>query len=400
MESRRFNGQRLKQALQFRGIRMTDLANRLNISKQSLSLYANGENIPPFENVVKIANELEFPLEFFITEDVSTVITDNTYFRSQASASKISQNAQKIKLEYVAKVYEVFLNFVNFPVKHLPPVNLVLSDNPLEVDLPESINRIENIAKSVRDFWKVGMGPIENLQFLLESNGIIITGFQDVDSTIDAFSQRIQINKQESVFIVALALGDKPNVRLRFDMAHELGHILLHEWDENNEYLSKDEFNAREKQANMFASSLLLPRETFGEDVAPYATNIEYYRSLRKKWGVSMQAMMYRARQLGYITSNQFQYMMRTVAAKGWRTHEPGDTPGILNSTIFQGAVDVLFDGGYLSSATLLDAFHKNGIYLSQIDLEDILGLLPGTLAVESKVIPFVIPNIKQDKRT
>ena len=207
-------------------------------------------------------------------------------------------------------------------------------------------------------------------------------------------------NTQESVFIVALALGDKPNVRLRFDMAHELGHILLHEWDENNEYLSKDEFNAREKQANLFASSLLLPRETFGEDVAPYATNIEYYRSLRKKWGVSMQAMMYRARQLGYITSNQFQYMMRTVAAKGWRTHEPGDTPGILNSTIFQGAVDVLFDGGYLSSATLLDAFHKNGIYLSQIDLEDILGLLPGTLAVESKVIPFVIPNIKQDNRT
>lgn len=390
---KRFNGQRLKEALNFRGMRMTELSKQLDISKQSLSLYANGENTPPFENVQKIANALKFPFDYFMTEDLCTTATDNTYFRSQASASKLIQNAQKTKLEYVAKVYEVLLNYVDFPQRNLPPVLFDGTDNLLDADSEEVLEQIESIAKAVRTHWGVGMGPIENMQFLLESNGIIVTGFRNVDEKIDAFSQRINVMNHGTVFVVALAVGQKPDVRLRFDMCHELGHILMHNWDDSNETLSKGEFNALEKQANMFASAFLLPRESFGKDVAPYATNVDYYRILRKKWGVSMQAMMYRARQLNLITANQFQYMMRTVSAKGWRTREPGDTPGQLNSTIFQSAIDVLFEGDYLNARTLMQAFHEYGIYLSQADLEDIMGLKPGTLKVESQVIPFIKPK-------
>lgn len=394
MDNNRFNGQRLKDALQFRGMRMTELAKQIEISKQSLSLYANGENNPPYENVVKIAKALDFPFEFFMTEDLCTTATDNTYFRSQASASKLMQNSQKMKLEYVAKVYEVLLNYVDFPERNLPPVFFRGADNLLDADSEDVLEQIEFIANTVRKHWKIGMGPIDNMQYLLESNGIIVTGFKNVDEKIDAFSQRINVQNHGTVFIVALAVGEKPDVRLRFDMAHELGHILMHNWDDSNDSLSKEEFNALEKQANMFASALLLPRETFGKDVAPYATNVEFYRSLRKKWGVSMQAMMYRARQLKLITANQFQYMMRTVSAKGWRTREPGDTPGKLNSTIFQGAVDVLFDGDYLTAKEMMQAFHEYGIYLEQKDLEDIMGLKPGTLTVGPKLIPFVKPKI------
>lgn len=397
METKQFNGQKLKKALQFRGKRMTELARELDISKQSLSLYANGENTPPYENVVRIAKALEFPFEFFMTEDLCTTVTDNTYFRSQATAKKLDQNAQKAKLEYVAKVYEVFLNYVDFPNLHLPLVLFNSTANPLEADSDEILEQIESIASTVRKYWGVGLAPIENMQYLLESNGIIVTGFKDVDEKIDAFSQRINVQNHETVFIIALAIGKKPDVRLRFDMAHELGHILMHDWDGSNEDLSKDEFNSLEKQANMFASALLLPRESFGKDVAPYATNIEYYRSLRKKWGVSMQAMMYRARQLNIITANQFQYMMRTVSAKGWRTREPGDSPARLNSTIFQGAVDVLFEGNYMNAKELMQAFSKYGIYLSQKDFEDIMGLKPGTLTIGPRVVQFIKPKIDFD---
>ena len=389
----RFNGQRLKEALQFRGLRMTELAKQTGISKQSLSLYANGENMPPFENVQKIAKALDFPFEFYMSEAYCTIATDNTYFRSQASASKLVQNAQKIKLEYVAKVYEVLLNYVDFPARNLPSIFFRGTENLLEADSDEILEQIESIAKTVRLHWGMGMGPIDNMQYLLESNGIIVTGFKNVGGKIDAFSQRINVKNHGTVFVIALAVGEKPDVRLRFDMCHELGHILMHNWDDSNETLSKEEFNALEKQANMFASALLLPRETFGRDVAPYATNVEYYRTLRKKWGVSMQAMMYRARQLGLISANQFQYMMRTVSAKGWRMHEPGDTPGKLNSTIFQSAVDVLFDGEYLNARSMMQAFHEYGIYLSQEDLEDIMGLKPGTLNEGPKIVPFIKPK-------
>lgn len=221
-----------------------------------------------------------------------------------------------------------------------------------------------------------------------------MTGFRDVDTDIDAFSQQIAIDGK-IVYIIALAIGSKPIERLRFDMAHELGHILMHTWGEENEDISKDEFNAREKQANMFASALLLPRETFSKSVSAYPTNIDYYLALKKKWKVSMQAMMYRARQLDIISANQFQYMMRTMSKNGNRTHEPGDKPGEIGDTIFQAALDMLFEGGYLTVKDLLKEFGRYGIYLFQKDLENLMYLREGTLYQESKVIPFM--TIKQD---
>ena len=328
MNVQKFNGQRLKEALQFRGKKMTELADETGISKQSLSLYANAGNKPPFENVEKIARTLDFPVDFFTSEDLCTVSTGNTYFRSQASATKKSRNAQKIKLEYVSKMYEVILNYVNVPELNLPDTTGIdIPEDIINVDSEQAINEIEKLAMLIREFWDLGSGPIDNLQYALQSNGIIVTGFRNVDSDIDAFSQQIKIDGK-TIYIIALAIGSKPIERLRFDMAHELGHILLHTWGEDNEEISRDEFNAREKQANMFASALLLPKKSFSKSVSAYPTNIDYYFALKKKWKVSMQAMMYRARQLDIISANQFQYMMRIMSKNGYRLHEPGDKPG------------------------------------------------------------------------
>ena len=395
MNTQKFNGQRLKEALQFREKKMTELADETGISKQSLSLYANDGNIPPFDNVIKIARALEFPIDFFMCEDLCTVSTGNTYFRSQASATKKSRNAQKIKLEYVSKMYEVILNYMNVPELNIPDTSTInIPEDIVNVDSDQAINEIEKLAKLVREHWDLGNGPIDNLQYVLQSNGIIVTGFRDIDTDIDAFSQQITIDGKV-IYIIALAIGSKPIERLRFDMAHELGHILMHTWGEDNEDISKEEFNAREKQANMFASALLLPKETFSKAVSAYPTNIDYYLALKKKWKVSMQAMMYRARQLDIISTNQFQYMMRTMSKNGNRTHEPGDKPGEIGDTIFQAALDMLFEGGYLTVRELLKEFGRYGIYLSQSDLENLMYLREGTLYQEPKVIPFM--TIKKD---
>lgn len=395
MNTQKFNGQRLKEALQFREKKMTELADETGISKQSLSLYANDGNVPPFDNVIKIARALDFPTDFFMSEDLCTASTGNTYFRSQASATKKSRNAQKIKLEYVSKMYEVILNYMNVPELNIPDTSAInVPEDIANVDSDQAVNEIEKLAKLVREHWDLGNGPIDNLQYELQSNGIIVTGFRDVDTDIDAFSQQITIDGKV-VYIIALAIGSKPIERLRFDMAHELGHILMHTWGEDNEDISKDEFNAREKQANMFASALLLPNETFSKSVSAYPTNIDYYLALKKKWKVSMQAMMYRARQLDIISTNQFQYMMRTMSKNGNRTHEPGDKPGEIGDTIFQAALDMLFEGGYLTVRELLKEFGRYGIYLSQHDLENLMYLREGTLYQEPKVIPFM--TIKKD---
>jgi transcriptional regulator with XRE-family HTH domain len=66
MNNRKFNGARLKEALQFRGMKMTELADKIGIKKQSLSNYANGLNVPPYENVIKIAQVLDFPADYIM----------------------------------------------------------------------------------------------------------------------------------------------------------------------------------------------------------------------------------------------------------------------------------------------------------------------------------------------
>ncbi len=172
MLRRKFNGDRLKEALQFRGMRMTELAGLTGIAKQSLSLYANGGNVPPYENVRKMAFALGFPADYFMAEDMYTAAADNTYFRSQAAATRTARKAQRIKMEYVAKMYKVLLNYVDFPILDLPNVDFNDINNPLEADSKEMFDEIERISKQVREAWKLGMEPIENFQYTLESHGI------------------------------------------------------------------------------------------------------------------------------------------------------------------------------------------------------------------------------------
>lgn len=385
MDKRIFNGKRLKNARLFRGLTLTELANRTDISKQSLSLYENEKNIPEHERVFTLASSLNFPYEFFFQKDARETVTEVTYFRSLASATKMDRISQSVKLEYVAKVYEVLLEFIDYPPLNLPEVSFDCSDDEFdEKSIEDAQEKIESIAKQVREYWGVGDAPINNLQLLLEKNGIIITGFNTFEDKIDAFSQRTSIDNEDRFFI-AVALGKRPEGRIRFDMAHELGHILLHPWSESLDLITKEEFKAREKQANMFASALLLPKESFSNDVQAYPTDLNYYQYLKKKWHVSIQAMIYRSNQLGIITDNQFQYLMRQVSKKGWRKKEPGDTPYSLNENIFQGAIDLLVEENILSPTKILQVFKKNGITLHYKDIEELLHLREGTLFVEER---------------
>ena len=317
MEQRKFNGDRLKKARIYNGISLTDLAMQADIKKQSISLYENGKNVPDHEKVRVLARILGFPYDYFFQKDKIKAYTETTYFRSQATATKKDRAAQSVKLEFVAQMYETLWNYIDFPVYKDPKLDFIGYDDPLDCESQDAIDEMEEAVAKVKKCWRVPSGPIKDLQYLLEQNGILVTGFSIGEDKIDAFSQRTIIDNAD-VFLIAVALGSRPECRLRFDMAHELGHIVLHPWSEDIESLSKEEFKARERQANMFASAFLLPRDSFSKDVSQYPTDLKFYLFLKKKWKVSVQAMMYRARQLDIISANQYQYMMRQVSKNGW----------------------------------------------------------------------------------
>ena len=381
-----FRGEQLKIARQLRGMTITALADKTNISKQSISLYENGENRPESQRTVALATALSVPVSFFFSGDVCRTETPATYFRSLVSATKLSRVSQSLKLEYVAKMYEALLEYIDFPVLNLPNIKYSGKYHINDTNSEDSMfKELESISTMVREYWAIGDGPIDDLQYVLESSGIIVTGFDTTEKDIDAFSQRT-LMKNDEVCFIAVDQGRKPLGRIRFDMAHELAHLLIHPWSEDVDTLSREEFKLRETEANIFASAFLLPRNTFGRDVSRYPTDIEYYLWLKKKWKTSIQAMMYRARQLSIISGNQFQYMMRQVSKRGWRKSEPDDTPYILGDNIFQGALDLLIDENILSVEDILKLFTNYGVALYPNEIERLLQIREGTLtSVSSK---------------
>ena len=376
-----FNGERLKTARKLRGYTITELSARTEISKQSISLYESNQNTPEFEKCNRLAQELKVPTTFFMTEERCKTYTPATYFRSLASATKSQRISQSIKLEYVAKIYDALSTYIDFPTINLPKVDYAGGYNLYDdADCEKMCCELESIAAVVRQHWGLGNGPIGDLQYALESNGIVVTGFDTGEKSIDAFSQQTLIEDGYGLCFIAVDQGSKPEGRIRFDMSHELAHLLIHPWSESIDEISKEEFKTREYEANVFASAFLLPRDTFGRDVSAFPTDLNYYIKLKKKWKSSIQSMIYRTYQLKIISISQFQYLMRQVSKKGWRTQEPEDEPYYLNENIFQGAIELLKNEHIFTVNGLLSLFADYGVCLYPAEIEDLLHLKSGTL--------------------
>lgn len=371
--TQKINGDHIKSARLFRGLSLSDLSNKTGITKQALSLYENETIRPEISKLVAIAQALDFPIEYFMSLDNFQVKTESTYFRSLLSTPKIARTAQSVRVEFIAKIYEILIDYVDFPDRNFPDIAFSGRNAFSECADEEETSEIESIATQCRKFWGLGFGPIVNLQKTVESNGIIITSlFTDKDE-IDAFSQRTIINGN-SVYIIVLN-STKNNVRTRFDIAHELGHIFLHPWSENIEELSRQEFKERESQANKFAGAFLLPRESFGNDVSHYPTKLEYYLHLKEKWNVSIQAMIYRTHQLKIISTTQYQYLMRQISKRGWRSCEPYDRPFNIEKTLLQEAIELLFSSGEMKPYDLMTALKSKGLCMRHEDVEDLLSI-------------------------
>lgn len=380
---RKFDGSRLRFARLYRGKTLTELANETEISKQLISQYENNDSKPSYDRLAIITEALRFPYEFFIQADQFNPQADVTYFRSLLSAGRMDRSAQKYKLMMIGELYMALEEFVSFPIQNLPDVSFSGNDSDTDDTIHDQAqHELEECAMDTRRHWGLTDEPIGNFQFLLEQNGIIVSGYPTETQDIDAFSQRTLVGGR-NLFIIAVDQGRKPEGRIRFDLAHELGHILIHPWSEALDEISREEFKMREDQANAFASAFLLPRESFMHDIAAFPTDLQYYLYLKKKWKVSVAAMLYRARTLNVLTPNQYQYLMRQYSKNGWRKHEPDDSPFILNENVFQGAIDTLFEAKYFTPATLMRFFGMRGINMYPEEIEELLHLRAGTLRTE-----------------
>ena len=363
-----FNGERLKKARVYRGLTVAELADKAQCLRQTISMYENGKTKPnDNETVLRIANALSFPAQFF-TENEVPVSMGSTYFRALLTTNKRYRAEQIQKMEFLAQIYSFLQEYIDFHELQLPD----FSDcSP------------EEAAAKLRDFWKLGKRPIDNLIHEVEQRGILVTCFETSTDDVDAFSQMVDINGK-TVFLIAFSSNKKSAARIHFDVAHELGHICLHEWSEDVEALSREEFKEREDEANRFAAAFLLPEESFGADAKRNPLRIPYYTELKRKWKVSIQAMSRRAWKLDIVSLDEYQMIIRTLQRRGLRKDEPlDDTLRTAMPSLLKTAVSMLLEEEVFTPKEFMDELaYTQGLSISPAEVEYLLDLPSGTLNV------------------
>ena len=384
MSEKFFNGERLKIARMWRNLSATQLADFTGLSRQTISMLENGKLMnPEFATVQRLSEKLEFPVTFFLEETKIDINESTTYFRSLLTTKKKYRIEQEEKIKFIAVVYNMLSKYLEFEKLNLPKV-------PINATPQEAANIL-------REHWGLGNNPIDNIVYLAENNGLIVTDFETATGDVDAFSHKITSDDMET-YLIGYSKNKRTAARIHFDVAHEIGHILLHNWREDLECMEKEEFKEIELQAHTFASAFLLPEEEFRKEVSPYATNLAYYVELKKTWKVSIAAMIRRAKDLNIITTDDYSRLMRNMQKQGIRKNEPLDDELVTSEpSLLRQAINILFEQKVFTPSEFLEELSREyGLTLYPKDIEILLGLKKGTF--DEKENPKMVINVKPRK--
>jgi Zn-dependent peptidase ImmA (M78 family) len=176
----------------------------------------------------------------------------------------------------------------------------------------------EEAAATIRRVWRVPAGPIQDLTALVEAAGAVVLPVDfGVSSVLAAYAH--PRGEHRWCF---MNTRSQDGARARFSMAHELGHALLH-WDRFDAPTGKD----AEREAHRFAAALLMPREEVLATFGRARLTLDELLVYRPRWGVSVQALATRLRDLGLMTPTQYTRFYKQISARGWRRSEPGLVP-------------------------------------------------------------------------
>lgn len=235
----------------------------------------------------------------FDRRPVSSAGLDGTHFRSLRSTTKTVRSSAWAWSELALDVSDVLERYVGFPSVDLPERTLG----------PDADDLIAEAVEEVRNQWQIPQGPVGNLVRHLEAHGIIVTRLQAAAEGVDAFS-----HFQGRRPVVVLGPTGKDAARSRFDAAHELGHLVCHP--------EADPGGTQERQAHAFAAELLMPRHLM-IDVLPRRFDLGAYGRLKHEWGVSISALLYRARTLAVISEPAYRRAVMTMNKSYGRKEEP-----------------------------------------------------------------------------
>lgn len=282
-----FNGLELKLLRQFNELSLEDLGSKLDLTRQYLHKVETGQTLPNDQFIDKVAHYFNVPPSFFM-QLKPLLQEEQIHFRSNRTAKVSFKQIVIARGEYIKRLTE----YLDTKLR-LPKYDIHNSDHELISNDPI----IETIAEQCREKWGLGLGPISNMVRLCETHGIIVTTFPSVSKEVDALS----LATKRPIFVRNEA--KESACRQRFDLAHELGHLVLHDGIVTGDRLT-------ESQANHFASALLIPQVMMRTHFPTWYKNGRYrwaeLGEFKLAWKVSKAAILYRAKQLGLLTQEQY----------------------------------------------------------------------------------------------
>jgi Zn-dependent peptidase ImmA (M78 family)/transcriptional regulator with XRE-family HTH domain len=358
-----FVPQRWIEAREVRLLTQTALAELLGISRQSVSQYEKGTHTPPPALLERAANILRVPSERFV-RPLTPNKPGTAFFRSLSDATKAARKRATRRQAWLRDdIVGALSEFVELPRVNLPSLP---QRQVHEIDH----DFIERAATTVRRHWGLADGPISDVTLLLENHGVIVVRQELGPLELDAFSEWSEGGRP--YIILNTAKGSA--VRSRFDAFHELGHLLLHRHLDPSLLLSTSSHKLVERQADRFASALLMPAATFGREV--HSPSVPAFLAIKPRWRVSIAAMIQRTRALGLVTDDKAKLLCMYRNQRGWTKSEPYDADWQCEQPrLIRRAIDLPLSTNSMTAEAL-----ERAASLHREDIEDIAGLERGFL--------------------
>jgi len=289
-----FNPNRLALARKRRGKTKLVLAKDVGLTTRMISAYEAGAYSPSDDTLAKLSSALHFPQSFFCAEDAPQISLDGSSFRSLKSMTAAQRESALAAGTLAVEISRWMDQKFDLPEPNVPSMR---GYDP------------ETAAEALRARWEIGEKAIDNVVRLLEFHGVRVFSLPIDSASVDAFS--VWHDGTPFVFLNSLKSGE----RSRFDAAHELAHLTLHQHGAPHGRLA-------ELEADHFASALLIPRNTLVAS-APRDPTLRTLIRLKKKWKVSLIALVHRLYALELLSEWQYRGLCVDIASEGYRKSEP-----------------------------------------------------------------------------
>lgn len=300
-----FDPVRLRLARQAAMLTKKDLASTVGVTPAAVSQYESGTHSPSAKVAAALALALGLPVGFFAADrPLGQAPTTAAHFRSLRATTQQERDRAFTHALLTWELVGVLERDVRLPAFDLP--------TDLSVQADEPTSDAAGAAQRTREYLGIGSGPIPNVVRLLESRGVACTRLPAQTRRVFAFSCAFPGRP-----VVVLATERGGLAASRFDAAHELGHLVMHHDEEPASH-------PVERQAHAFAAEFLAPAHEIADEL-PRRADWSAYLKLKREWGMSIQALLYRARTLGVMSEHVYRRAVTELNARGWRQHEPGD---------------------------------------------------------------------------